>query len=123
MYGSIINSKYIVLWWMWYSLVFIGKLWEVHKRTAWINDSCEDSFDGDTLNALYIPNKNFWESANEIFNPRNSMMISRNDGTFNNNVNVMKDMIINSNIMIGLSRKYYTQDELNDIERIKAKFK
>lgn len=51
------------------------------------------------------------------------MMISRNDGTFNNNVNVMKDMIINSNIMIGLSRKYYTQDELNDIERIKAKFK
>lgn len=80
-------------------------------------------FDGDTLNALYIPNKNFWESANEIFNPRNSMMISRNDGTFNNNVNIMRDMVINSNIMIGLSRKYYSQEELNAIEMVKAKYK
>ena len=50
-------------------------------------------------------------------------MISRNDGTFNNNVNIMRDMVINSNIMIGLSRKYYSQEELNAIEMVKAKYK
>ena len=77
-------------------------------------------FDGDTLNILYIPNKAFWKSAVDCFNPRNAMMISRNDGRFNNNVNVFKDILISVNGVLYLSRNKYTNKELDDIHRLQS---
>lgn len=79
-------------------------------------------FDGDCLNIVYIPNKEFWETAMESFNPRNAMMISHNDGKFNNMVNVFKDILINANGLINLSRNTYSHDDLQSIRDIKAKY-
>jgi hypothetical protein len=53
-----------------------------------------------------------------IFNPRNSMMISRNDGKFNPNTENQRDTIINANTIMRLSRHRYTQEELNTIYNI-----
>ena len=77
-------------------------------------------FDGDTLNILYIHNKNYFEAANRVLNPRNAMYISKNDGTFNNLVNHKKDLIINLNGILQLSRKNYSQDQLNRIRLAKT---
>ena len=90
---------------------------EVHKRTAKRNELSE--LMGDVLNIMYINNKQFFEACYRVFNPRNAMMISRNDGKFNSDVNWTKDTLINANGMIYLSRKYYTQEQLDRIERAK----
>lgn len=58
----------------------------------------------------------------EVFNPRNSMMISRNDGTFNNDMNIFKDMIINANGLINLGRDYYSSEQKQKISQLKAKY-
>lgn len=70
-----------------------------------------------------IINQAFYERAFQIFNPRNAMYISRNDGKFNNAVNHQRDTIINTNTFIRMGRKVYTQDMLNNIQRIKKKYK
>lgn len=76
-------------------------------------------FDGDCLNGMYIPNDEFWDVAMECFNPRNSMMISRNDGMFNNTVNVFKDILITANGLIGLARDSYSDEEMKELKKIK----
>lgn len=76
-------------------------------------------FDGDVLNIMYINNKQFFEACYKVFNPRNAMMISRNDGKFNSDVNWTKDTLINANGMLYLSRKYYTPEQLQRIEMAK----
>lgn len=76
-------------------------------------------FDGDCLNLLYIPNNEFWEEFNKSFNPRNGMMISRNDGKFNDMVNVFKDILITANGLINLSRDKYSKEELEEIYNLK----
>ena len=53
------------------------------------------------------------------FNPRNAMLISRNDGLFNNSVNVFKDILITANGLIGLGRDSYTKEEMDEILYIK----
>lgn len=78
-------------------------------------------FDGDVLNIFYIINKAFFQRAFMIFNPRNAMYISRNDGKFNNDVNHQRDTIINANTMIRLSRNRYSEEQLEKIRRIKQK--
>jgi len=79
-------------------------------------------FDGDCLTVLYIPNKAFWEGAMACFNPRNAMVISHNDGMFNNVVNVFKDILITANGLLSLGRDSYTNEELDEIKRIKEDF-
>ena len=79
-------------------------------------------FDGDVLNCLYVINRAFWERANEIFNPRNVFYISRNDGLFNNDVNHQKDTLVNATMMVELGQHNYTQDDLNNVARIRAKW-
>lgn len=58
----------------------------------------------------------------EVFNPRNSMMISRNDGTFNNDMNIFKDMIINANGLINLGRDIYSIGQKQKIQQLKEKY-
>lgn len=79
-------------------------------------------FDGDVLNCLYVINRAFWERANEIFNPRNVFYISRNDGLFNNDVNHQKDTLVNATQLVELGQENYTEDDLNNVLRIKSKW-
>ena len=76
-------------------------------------------YDGDELNVLHIINDAFFWRSYEIFNPRNNMYISKNDGMCNSQVLPQRDSIINLNTLIGLSRKYYTEEELAEIKSIK----
>ena len=78
-------------------------------------------FDGDAINVMHIINAAFFEAAYEIFNPRNNMYISRNNGLFNKDVMVQRDTIINANILNDLSLHKYNEEELIDIQRIKEK--
>lgn len=71
----------------------------------------------------YIINREFFHYANNIFNPRNAMQISRNDGLFNNEINHSRDTIINLNTFVGLSRKYYSKDMITNILRLRNKNK
>lgn len=73
------------------------------------------------LNILLIINKAFYERAYQIFNPRNAMYISRNDGKFNNAVNHQRDTIINTNTLLRMGRNMYTNEMLNRLNRIKNK--
>lgn len=73
------------------------------------------------MNILYIPNKAFWETAVFCFNPRNTMLISKNDGRFNNQVNVFRDIVINANGLINLARDNYTEEQLNRIRAVQIK--
>ena len=76
-------------------------------------------FDGDSLNVFLIINKALWKRADEIFNPRNAMYISRSDGTFNMQACVQRDTIINANTFIHLGRKNYTPEDMNKINEIR----
>ena len=64
------------------------------------------------LNILYIINKEFFENANLIFNPRNNMHISKNDGRFDNATSHQRDTIINMCTFLRLGNKYQTPEEL-----------
>ena len=77
-------------------------------------------FDGDTMNILYIINQQFFEAANGVFNPRNALYISRNDGYFNNQINHCRDTLITANALVYLSRYNYTDAEKEQIEKLKS---
>ena len=49
------------------------------------------------------------------------MVISPNDGLFDNNFNVFKDILINSNGLVQLSRDKYTPQQLQKIKDFKIK--
>ena len=78
-------------------------------------------FDGDVLNVMHIINDVFLERTREVFNPRNSMYISRNDGMLNNSILPQKDTLVNANTLNDLSLKKYTKEELDHIRAIKEK--
>lgn len=75
---------------------------------------------GDTLNILLIINKEFQRAAENVFNPRNSMYISKNDGMFNNSYNHKRDTIINANTLVQLSRGNYTPEQIAAIKRVQV---
>lgn len=79
-------------------------------------------FDGDVLNILYIVNKNFFEIAHKIINPRNSMYISKNDGRLNDDMNHRKDLMINANTLMHIGRENYSSDQINNILQLKRKY-
>ena len=74
-------------------------------------------FDGDTLNILYLYNKDFINLADQILSPR-QMFISRNDGRCNADFIHSRDVIINANSLKGLYS--YSPDEINNIKRLQA---
>ena len=80
-------------------------------------------FDGDTLNIFLIINDQFYERTNEIFNPRNAMYISRNDGNLNASVLVQRDTLINGNTLMYLGRNNYNEAQKSKIASIKEKQK
>lgn len=78
--------------------------------------------DGDVMNVLYIINRAFYERAREVFNPRNSFYVSRDDGLFNNDVNHQKDTLINANTLISLGQFMYSPEDDANAQRILAKW-
>ena len=66
-------------------------------------------FDGDVLNVARIICDEFYQEAFKIFNPRNAMYISRNDGFVSTNILPYKDIMINSNTMKDYYSQGYTQ--------------
>ena len=80
-------------------------------------------FDGDSLNIFFIINEAFGQRAEEIFNPRNNLYISRNDGKFNKAVCAQRDTLINLNTFIWLGREKYNQVQMNKINAIRARQK
>lgn len=80
-------------------------------------------FDGDTLSIFLINNKAFYEECARVFNPRNALYISRNNGMFNNAMNHSRDTIININTLIDLARPNYSQEQLDKIAKIKSMYK
>ena len=70
---------------------------------------------------FHIINEAFFQRAFEIFNPRNSMYISRNNGTFNLDACVQRDTIINANTLMYLGRNSYNKDQLNRLREMKQK--
>ena len=77
-------------------------------------------FDGDCMNIMYIINKEFEARACKVLNPRNAMMISRNDGKFNSAVNHFKDTYVNLNSLIFIARDAYSESELDNIRKLQA---
>ena len=76
-------------------------------------------FDGDVLNILYIINREFFNECYLIYNPRNAMFISRNDGLFNNDFNHSRDTIVNINSFIYMTRDKYSQEMIDKINYLK----
>ena len=74
-------------------------------------------FDGDALNILHIINNAFFVRAYEIYNPRNAMQISRNDGKFNGYVCIQRDTLLNVNQFTYLGR-----DHMKDFDAYAAQF-
>lgn len=77
-------------------------------------------FDGDTLNIILLINDELKRAANTVFNPRNAMHISRNDGRMNPLYNLNKDVMVLSNALLSMTDDGYTQDERDAIEKCKA---
>ena len=74
-----------------------------------------------TLNVLSIINKDFQHSAEMVFNPANAMMISKNDGYFNNGYNNQRDCFINCNTLLQLSRSHYSDEEKAYLKSLKTR--
>lgn len=72
-------------------------------------------FDGDTLNILYLYNKQFIKLAEKTLSPRH-MFISRNDGRCNSDFIHSRDIIINANSLKLMYR--YTPEEIEQIKRL-----
>lgn len=51
-------------------------------------------FDGDTLNKFRLMTHELEREHDEHLNPTKNIFVSRNDGLFNNEMNLMKDQII-----------------------------
>lgn len=67
-------------------------------------------FDGDVLNILTIINEPFYQACREVFNPRNAMYISHNNGLANKDLCIQRDSVINANTLYWLGRKYIKDD-------------
>lgn len=76
-------------------------------------------FDGDCMNILLLLNKEFIAACEEVFNPANALMISRNDGLFSNDVNHFKDTIVNLNSFLHMGRDAYSEEEIEYIKSIR----
>ena len=72
-------------------------------------------FDGDTLNILYLYNKDLIEIADKVFSPR-QMFISRNDGLCNADFIHSRDVIINANSLKNMYR--YSDQQIAKIQKL-----
>lgn len=69
-----------------------------------------------TLNIILLINNDLKAAANEVFNPRNAMFISRNDGSMDPFVNLQEDSIILVNTFLSMTNNNYDAEDLNEIK-------
>lgn len=75
-------------------------------------------FDGDVLNILWIINKSFLKDAERVFNPRNAMMVDRNDGYMASDMCHSRDTMLNVNNISLLAKDAYTPEEVQNLKRL-----
>ena len=78
-------------------------------------------FDGDVLNICRIINMDFLAHAEQVFNPRNAMFISRNTGYVDIDILPSRDTVETTDTIVLMGRDGYTNFEMDDIRRIKEK--
>ena len=78
------------------------------------------SYTEQNVNILAIVNRSFEHYAMTIFNPRNNFCISKNDGLMNSSVNHQRDIIINSNTLMQLTREHYSAEQINKIKQLQS---
>ena len=49
------------------------------------------------------------------------MYISRDDGYFNNDISMQRDTLINANTLVRLGRDAYSQEDIDNMERLLKK--
>lgn len=49
------------------------------------------------------------------------MYISRDDGYFNNDISMQRDTLINANTLVRLGRDSYSQEDIDNMERLLKK--
>ena len=74
------------------------------------------------LNIKLLLNEAFDKACQAVYSPRNAFCISRNDGLFNNDVNIFKDTVINLESFVHMGRKMYSPDQITKIKALKAKY-
>lgn len=77
------------------------------------------TFDGDTLNLILLINNDLKLATNNVFNPRNAMFISRNDGNMETFFNLKDDAVILINAFLSMTNDKYTQEDIDEIEACK----
>lgn len=77
-------------------------------------------FDGDKFNSLWCIYDEFIDASQEIINPRNNMLISKNDGKFNKDMSPTDDIIMNLNTIHDMYGDY-SDDEINHNMSVKSK--
>lgn len=65
-----------------------------------------------TLNVLLVINKDFEYYANEVFNPRNRLLIDMNDGYFNTDYGMQRDTLINMTTYGDIGREAYSAEQI-----------
>ena len=80
-------------------------------------------FDGDTLNIKLILSEQYDKACEAVYSPRNNFCISRNDGLFNLSICIFKDLVINTEALIHMTRKHYSQEQLDKIHMLQEKYK
>lgn len=76
---------------------------------------------GDVLNVVLIISDAFFRACYEIFNPRNAMYISHDNGLFNMDVCIQRDTVINANTLMNLGRNHYSKKQLARIKELRRK--
>ena len=74
---------------------------------------------GDVLNVVLIISDAFFRACYEIFNPRNAMYISHDNGLFNMDVCIQRDTVINANTLMNLGRNNYSKKQLAKIKELR----
>lgn len=74
------------------------------------------------LNIKLLLNDRFDKACEAVYSPRNAFCISRNDGLFNMDVCIFKDIVINLESFQHMGRSKYSQDQMARIKAMKEKY-
>ena len=88
---------------------------ELHRK-LYNNRICVKTM---TLNIALLINNDLKEAAKSVFNPRDCMHISRNDGEMDTFSNLNKDTIIMINALLSMTENGYSQDDYDLMEDCK----
>lgn len=74
------------------------------------------------INIKLILNEEFDRACEAVYSPKNAFCLSRDDGLFNMMVCIFKDLVINTEALIHMTRKNYSPEQLNRIKYLQEKY-